>query len=231
MRAMNILNLENQEKFGWMLVIVSSVVGAFMVTVHFLDSFLQIGDLEFVRINISNFFRKEFYEHFLEYRDYDKTRLSHMIPSIVVTATMPLQFSKGFRRKHPKLHRKMGLMNIILCLATIPSGLIFVFRYPFVGFLEQVPVVIFASLFVFCIGKGYVTAKKRNFLEHREWMIRSFSIIVGIYTTRLWYGVFSFTSDIPAVEILPTTFWLAVVVNLVIAEYWINVTKAVKGKI
>ncbi|HWO64879.1 MAG TPA: DUF2306 domain-containing protein, partial [Umezawaea sp.] len=82
---------------------------------------------------------------------------------------------------------------------------------------------------------GLRTARQRRFQEHRRWMIRSFALGMSIVVNRLW-GALMVVVVIPLITTtqaeadalmmpaLTSTVWLSWVVNLLIAEWWIERT-------
>lgn len=71
-------------------------------------------------------------------------------------------------------------------------------------------------------------------MEHREWMLRSFALCFSILASRFWLGpailwlepeVFTMGVDGPAAvqdQVSTLTSWVPWVVNLLIAEFFIN---------
>lgn len=110
------------------------------------------------------------------------------------------QFSTTFRRKHPKLHRNMGKVYVVLAfptgigsltyLATVPSKL--VFSGP----------VFFIALTGLAIGlmavtvMAYRTARARQFEAHRVWMLQSYFYVLSAPILRaVWLPVFQLYGD------------------------------------
>jgi hypothetical protein len=83
---------------------------------------------------------------------------------------------------------------------------------------------------------GWRMARQRRFPEHRRWMIRSFALTTSIVVSRLWAGVLlliqlprldsAYGGDEQAMieAIGAAGVWLSWVVNLVIAEWWLEYT-------
>ena len=75
------------------------------------------------------------------------------------------------------------------------------------------------------MGKAYKTIRARNIRAHREWMIRSWALMLAIATERIMLGVLISTTDIGIPVLFGTTFWMAGVVNVAASEIWINLTR------
>ena len=77
-----------------------------------------------------------------------------------------------------------------------------------------------------CLATGYVRIRQGRIAQHREWMIRTFAIGLGISTFRV---IIPFLMMPPLGATFPearnTVVWLGFAVNIVVAEAWINVTR------
>jgi hypothetical protein len=213
------------EKFGWFGIIILTLMGIGGASGHILDTAISAGDIPMVRdVNII-LFGQDFFQHWLNFREYSFVRLAHMVPGLLFMILLPLQFVKSIRLKHPKVHKTIGYTGLILSIILIPSGLTFAFVYPYVGFKEQVPTVFYACLYITCVYMGVRCILKRDIVSHREWMIRVYAMGSGIYAIRIWYTLFMHLSNQPSSEFFASAFWIGIAFNLVIAETWINLTR------
>jgi uncharacterized membrane protein len=154
--------------------------------------------------------------------------LLHIIPGLVFFVIAPLQFARRLRNRAPRVHRWMGRIAVVLGLTIGISALAISFRIAIGGINEIVATVLFDVLFLFCLVKGWICARRRDFIHHREWMIRMFGIGLGIATTRPIMGVFFATSRLTGLtphQFFGTAFWLGFTLTLVAAESWINYTR------
>jgi hypothetical protein len=110
-------------------------------------------------------------------------------------------------------------------LALIPTGFIFAFKYPYVGFKEQVPTVFYTFIFAGTAIMALKRAREKDFLAHREWMIRVYSMGLGIYSIRVWYSLFHWFTNQSSLEFFASSFWIGIAFNLVLGEFWINVSR------
>ena len=105
-------------------------------------------------------------------------------------------------------------------------------------FLHLIPALLIVSIgpmqFITAIRNRYRTFHRwsgRVFLvcgaigAHREWMIRSWSIMLGIATERVLLGVLMASTDIGIGVLFGATFWMAAVINISAAEFWIQLTR------
>lgn len=212
-------------KYGWVTVLFITMIGSAGALNHILDGFWSTGDIPIVRsVNIS-LFGEDFFKHWLNFRTYPIARMSHMLPGLTYMLLAPFQFIPKIRSRYPKFHRINGRIVLILTLLLLPSGMIFAFVYPYVGFREQVPAVFYTVLYLGAVAMGLRSIYRRRFAEHREWMIRVYAFGLGIYSIRVWYWLFLHLSDQPSTEFFATSFWIGIAANLVIAEIWINLSR------
>jgi len=153
-------------------------------------------------------------------------RVAHMAPGILWLLFTPLQFVGPLRRRMPRFHRWVGRAAVAVTFVLVPSGVIFAAFHPFANaFQELAPICFFTVIYLVAVTMGVVTARRKRFAEHREWMIRAFSIGIGISSTRMWLVLFMHTTHMHSQQFFPTAFWLAFGSNFVIAEMWIGLTR------
>ena len=212
-------------RIGWGFIIPLTIMGVGGAMGHIFDGFFATGSIDSIaKINIA-LFGEDFFQHWLNFRTYPWARALHMIPGLILMILMPLQFSTSLRGNYPRIHRISGYVIICGTLFLIPTGLIFAFQHPYVGFKEQVPTVFYASIYACCIVMALKRVYERNFMAHREWMIRIFAMGIGIYSIRVWYSLFLHLTDLPSQEFFATSFWIGIAFNLVVGEVWINISR------
>ena len=155
--------------------------------------------------------------------------LIHIIPGTLFMILAPLQFSSRLRERAPRAHHWIGRTVIVLALVIGIAALSMSFQMAIGGINEIAATVLFDLLFLFCLLKGYFCALRRDFVHHREWMIRMFGIALGIGTTRPVMGVFFATSRLTHLtpkQFFGTAFWIGFTVTLIAAESWVNYTRS-----
>jgi hypothetical protein len=96
------------------------------------------------------------------------------------------------------------------------------------GANETAATMLFATLFLFALVKGFLAIRRGKVALHREWMIRAFAIGLAVATTRPIVGAFFATRSITHLtphDFFGTAFWLGFTINLIAAEAWINYTR------
>jgi uncharacterized membrane protein len=118
-----------------------------------------------------------------------------------------LQFSKGFRRKRPKLHRTLGKVFMVFSITGAVSGILFAILVPFSGVLEIFPVLTFALFMIYATYRAYVHIRRGEVAQHREWIARSYGVGLGIATIRVIALVINYTFVIKQSDLLMVSLW------------------------
>lgn len=210
---------------GWVAIVILTLMGVAGALGHIFDGVIRAGDTAAVREANIFLYGTDFFRHWLDFRTYPIARLAHMVPGLLYMVLTPLQFISRIRITWPRFHRANGRFLMTLGILLIPSGMIFAFVHPYVGFPEQVPAVFYTCIYLGFAGMALRAVIARRFLEHREWMIRGYAMGLGIYSIRIWFILFQHLSHQPSTVFFATAFWIGIATNLVIAEVWINVSR------
>ncbi len=149
--------------------------------------------------------------------------ITHIIASPVALFIGALQFFPKMRAKNPTRHRWFGRIYAVAILLGSISGLSLALN-AVGGPIASAGFALLAIAWIFTTGQAVRLAMAKRFVEHREWMIRSFALTFAAVTLRLWLVVF-FMSGF---EYGPATVyiaWLCWVPNLIFAQWWIGRTK------
>jgi uncharacterized membrane protein len=112
----------------------------------------------------------------------------HIVGGLTALVLGPFQFIPSARKKYPRTHRLMG--KVYLCaivLAALASLNISIFKI----IIKEKAIMYGAGLFMLAIvwlivsGMAYWSVRSRNFVQHREWMVRSFVVTCAFTTFRL----------------------------------------------
>ncbi len=162
----------------------------------------------------------------IRYVQHPRVALLHIIPGLLFLTLGPLQFVPRIRERRIGLHRRLG--RVLAACAAI-SGLFALtanFRFPaFGGVSTQAATMFFGAIFLFSLAKAIRHIRRKEIPLHREWMIRTFALAMGVATIRVFIGLFMALSDYRIEEVFGTAFWLGFGVNLLVAEVWINQTR------
>jgi uncharacterized membrane protein len=155
--------------------------------------------------------------------------LAHVISSFVFVVLGPWQFVPRIRSKRLWLHRWSGRIFVAAATVVGISGLLlgFTTALEFGGASETAPILLFAPIFLFSLGKAVFHILRREIAQHREWMIRVFAIGLAAGTDRLVGLPFILSPVVRQApgEFIGITFWIAFTLNLLAAEIWIRHTR------
>lgn len=155
--------------------------------------------------------------------------VTHIFLGSIALLAACLQIWPWLRRNHPTVHRRSGRVYVATAIPTAVCAT-FVSALSVMGMNVQVGDVLFALVWLATTITGYRMARKRRFAEHREWMIRSFALAFAIVANRAWMPLcFAlFIDEGTRAEFMQAaglSMWLSWVVNLLIAEWWIQHTR------
>ena len=107
----------------------------------------------------------------------------HIVVAILALVIGPFQFWPQIRNGYPKVHRILGRIYVVSALLGAASGMVMavissrglvndtgLFGLGFAGLLTT--------------GMAYIAIRKRNFIQHKQWMVRSYVVIFGFVTVR-----------------------------------------------
>lgn len=172
---------------------------------------------------VYNPFDIRYYEHYL-------ATFLHLGPGLLIFCLGPLQFIPAIRKKWLNFHRWSGRTFLICGVISAFSGMYVGVIYPFAGidgqgFNESMATAFFGAYTLFCIVKAYTSIRRREIGLHREWMIRTWALMLAIATERVMLGIFLANTSIGIEVLFGTTFWMAAMINIACAETWINLTR------
>jgi uncharacterized membrane protein len=134
-----------------------------------------------------------------------------------------LQLNRRLLNKRRAIHRALGRVYVWAIWLSSATGL---WSAAFFD-VNLAAKFVFGALSVLWFGTTTIAfrhIRNRRIAEHREWMIRSFSLSLFSVTFSLWVPGLASTS-LPAVVGYPLAVFLSWSLNLLIAELWIRHTR------
>lgn len=167
--------------------------------------------------------------HFADHR---ALTLVHILPGMLFMILGPLQFVRRLRAKHPQIHRWSGRVFLTASGVLGVAGLTMALGPTVGGADEKAAILLFGTFFLICLAKAFWHALRREFAQHREWMIRGFSIGLAVAAIRPLMGVFFATAAIRGHipdphEFFGIAFWTGFTLSAVVAELWIRYTRSI----
>jgi uncharacterized membrane protein len=136
----------------------------------------------------------------------------------------PWQFVAAIRARRPELHRLIGRSYVTLCLVGGLTGMVLAWNTSS-GPVARWGFLLLAVAWLTTTTTAYLAARRRDFVSHRRWMIRSFSLTFAAVTLRLYLPL----SAVPGLSfdlVYPLTAWAAWIPNLIVAEIWLRTHRA-----
>jgi uncharacterized membrane protein len=156
--------------------------------------------------------------------------LLHILPAMLFMVLGPLQFVRSLRAKYPRMHRWSGRIFLTASAIVGVTGLTLAFGKTIGGVDEKAAVVLFGSFFLIALAKGLWHTLRREFAQHREWMLRGYAIGLAVATIRPIMATFFAIAVLRGHRPEPqqffgTAFWIGFSLQTIAAEIWISYTK------
>lgn len=161
-----------------------------------------------------------------EYARHPAYAAMHLVLGPLILLLAPFQFSRRVRNRHIRFHRWSGRIILIASIGIVISALFFGVVRSSIHPAERPTIAIISALFVLSASRAYVAIRKKDVARHREWMIRTYAVLIGIAVVRvvalpvlLLFG----GNDLGLLTM--TSWWLGWSLTLGTAELWIRSTR------
>ena len=139
--------------------------------------------------------------------------IPHTLSGTTALLIGPLQFSSRFRQRHLKLHRILGRLYVASVFIGSFTGIALAAGRPGLPGTS-----IQAAAWMICTAAAFVTARNRQIVAHRQWMIRSYAVTFTFVSSRvlnLWPRYWSHLGDVfAAVGVIAFTLASLLIVEL-----------------
>jgi uncharacterized membrane protein len=147
--------------------------------------------------------------------------IPHTLCGVIALLAGPVQFSPRLRRRHLKFHRALGRIYVISVFIGALTGVALAAGRPGMpGTSLQ------AAAWIVCTTAALMTARNRQFAQHRQWMVRSYAVTFTFVSSRvlnLWPRYWSHLGDtLAAVGVI--AFTLASLLIVDVALNWSEIT-------
>jgi len=151
----------------------------------------------------------------------------HAVAAATALLLAPLQFWSRLRARRPTLHRWLGRLYVSASLIGAVTGFILALGAS-TGLISTAGFSSLAVVWGAATARAWRLAVRRNFVVHREWMIRSFALTFAAVTLRVY---------LPFIQFLPIEFadayraisFLCWVPNLGLAEVYLRQKRSARG--
>jgi len=149
----------------------------------------------------------------------------HIMGGSVFLMLALCQFSNGIRERHLQFHRWSGRILIVTGILGTIAALFLAIPFRFTGIIAISAVVVFGLFFLIALIRAWILIRRHDVTRHREWMIRAYSIAIGISTVRIAGAAFMYGTHTMSWDLMGYSFWIGWTLTLCVAEAWIRFTR------
>ncbi len=132
----------------------------------------------------------------------------HVYTSMLVLLAGFTQFSKAILRSYKRIHRSMGYLYLfVVIVLSGPSG-IFMGMHANGGMSSKIAFVLLGSLWVVFTSLAGYFAIKRDIINHKKFMYRSFALAVSAITLRFWKLILVYAFEPAPMDVYRVVAWL-----------------------
>lgn len=154
---------------------------------------------------------------------------THAYSSIFCLLAAYTQFSANIRNNFPKFHKIGGYIYVISVLFLAgPSGLILGYHANG-GLSSKISFLLLGLLWIAFTGYSIFAILRKDIQNHKNFMIRSYSLALSAITLRAWKWILVFLFHPRPMDVYKVVAWLGWVLNIIIAEYIIYRIKEKKS--
>ena len=113
--------------------------------------------------------------------------LPHVITGAIALLAGPFQFSNSLRRQRPDLHRSIGVLYIGAIAVSAPLAIIVSLSH--VPLVPSLAPILQAFAWVVATGMAWLMVRRRKYIQHQQWMVRSYALTTTFVSTRMLFSV------------------------------------------
>jgi uncharacterized membrane protein len=178
-----------------------------------------------IRLDVAFLRIKQQYIHIIPWRI---AFFVHVFTGIFALLAGFTQFSTYLIRKYKKVHRLIGKIYVIdVLFITGPASFIMALLANG-GLSSRIAFTTLSILWMFTTLKAWRSALARQFVAHKEWMMRSYALTLSAVTLRAWKWLLIALFHLRPLDTYMIVAWLGFVPNLLFAEWLIRTKKTKK---
>ena len=144
----------------------------------------------------------------------------HIAVMTIAIVLAPWQLARRLRDRRPRVHRTMGRMYLVTGFVGIGTGTAIALGSSH-GLIAGAGFLSLGLAWLTVTAVAYWKVLTRDYEAHRRWMLRSFALIFGAVTLRIYIPI-SLALGIEFGLSYPVIAWLDWVPNIVLIEWWIR---------
>ncbi len=144
--------------------------------------------------------------------------LPHIAGGVLAAVLGPLQFLPKIRRDYLPFHRIAGRFYVVAVLAASVASLGMSFRMSANNAAYASGLIGLAGAWLLTTSMAFVAIRRKNFAQHKQWMIRSYVVTFAFVTFRLIDDTLSHKGLVPEHEFYSILAWACWAVPLLFTE-------------
>jgi hypothetical protein len=108
----------------------------------------------------------------------------HVLAGLVALVVGPFQFWARIRNAYPKVHRMGGRIYLVSVLIAAVASMVMAVTSSH-GLTYSSGLFTLAVAWLLTSGMAFVSIRKRNFIQHKQWIVRSYVLTFAFVTARV----------------------------------------------
>lgn len=142
----------------------------------------------------------------------------HLGFGFIAMAVGPFQLNSYLRNRYLSVHRQLGKLYVVAVMISSVAGFLLALK-SYGGLVANVGFAMMAVVWMVSTTMALYFILKKNIVEHRKWMIRSYALTLAGLTLRVYLGL-SFMGGLKFSEFYPVLAWICWVPNVLIVEWF-----------
>ncbi len=188
----------------------------------------------FINSNALRYFNPSFSIYTPAFKPFAPFIIAHVAGGVIALLIGPFQFFSFIRKKYVRLHRTIGKIYLVCVLVSVIAATYLAIFHNLLTkheFMFGTGTLAMALAWFITGCMAFWAIKKRNFIQHKEWMIRSYVLTCNFIIFRLiFYGLLGIESFLFKDEVGGFTAWAGWSVPLLITEFILQARKISSGK-
>lgn len=163
---------------------------------------------------------------------YAPSLLIHVSFGIIALLLGPLQFRAAFRKKYPTIHRNMGKAYLVsILIASMASLNLSINKMIITEHITTfgTGLIGLAIAWISTSAMAFWAARSKNFVQHREWMVKSYVVTFAFVTFRLVEKLLLVGFDMKGLEVANILAWSCWSIPLLVTEMILQGQKINRG--
>lgn len=146
----------------------------------------------------------------------------HTFSAVFVLFAGFTQFSSDLLRENRVLHKFLGRLYVFnILVINFPAAMIMAV-YANGGVLAKTAFVLLDLLWFYFTYVAFISARNKDFVKHKHYMMRSYALTLSAITLRTWKIILSTLFSIDPDRLYVIDAWMGFVPNLLLAEYMVR---------